>query len=293
VPGKVGQAFSFDGVDDFVQVPGMFGGGPELTIEAWIRIDGTQPSFQSIVSSPAPGEFVHLQTAQSVGSSGNVAVYTDTNPALGMLLDPIPQTPTGAWRHVAISVRSGETRLYVQGSLLDSGGEVFSQILATSDLRIGGTLPLGGRFFKGAIDEVTIYDRALTEAEIQDILAADAAGKCKVTTVPVDIKPGSAQNRINPNSRGRITVAILTGGAFDATAVDDTTVLFGQTGTEATAVHAVLEDVDGDLDVDMVLQFRTQDTGIECGDTAAALTGATFGGLAIAGSDAITTVGCP
>ena len=82
--GKVGQAFSFDGLGDFVQLPGTFGGGPELTIDAWIKTTGTTTDFQIIVSANVPGEFAHLQTARGNGT-GNIAVYTDTFLPLGML----------------------------------------------------------------------------------------------------------------------------------------------------------------------------------------------------------------
>ena len=107
-----------------------------------------------------------------------------------------------------------------------------------------------------------------------------------------DIKPSSFPNSINPKSKGKIPVAILTTDSFDATTVDPTKVLFGATGTEAASVHSALEDVDGDGDTDMIFHFKTQKTGIQCGDTSASLTGETFGGQAIAGADSIRTVGC-
>ena len=87
-------------------------------------------------------------------------------------------------------------------------------------------------------------------------------------------------------------MAILTTDSFDATTVDPTTVRFGATGTEAAPVQAALEDVDLDGDTDMILHFNTQDTGIQCGDTSASLTGETFSGQAIEGSDSIRTAGC-
>jgi hypothetical protein len=74
--------------------------------------------------------------------------------------------------------------------------------------------------------------------------------------------------------------------------VDPVTVRFGSTGTEATPVRDALKDVGGDGYTDMILHFNTQDTGIKCGDTSASLTGETFGGQAIQGSDSIETVGC-
>jgi hypothetical protein len=69
-------------------------------------------------------------------------------------------------------------------------------------------------------------------------------------------------------------------------------VRFGATGTEAAPVHSALEDVDGDGNIDMILHFKTQDTGIQCGKTFASLTGQTFDGRVVEGSDSIVTVGC-
>jgi hypothetical protein len=110
--------------------------------------------------------------------------------------------------------------------------------------------------------------------------------------VTIDVKPGGFPNSINPKSKGVIPVAVLTTDTFDATAVDPTTVFFGAIGSEAAPVHSVLEDVDGDGNTDIMLHFRTQRTGIVCGDTSASLTGNTFSGQAIKGSDSIRTVGC-
>lgn len=110
--------------------------------------------------------------------------------------------------------------------------------------------------------------------------------------VHIDITPGSNPNSINPRSRGVIPVAILTTEDFDATTVNPSIVLFGKTGTEASPFHYAFEDVDGDGDIDIILHFRTQETGLVCGDTEAILTGETSNGQPIEGSKSIKTVGC-
>lgn len=116
-------------------------------------------------------------------------------------------------------------------------------------------------------------------------------GPLDVIVVAIDVKPGSFPNAVNPSTPEVVPVAILTTPQFDATSVDPLSVAFGPGG--ATEIHrrGHLEDVDGDGDVDLVLHFDIRDSGIRCGDTEVSLTGQTFGGVPILGSDSIKTVG--
>lgn len=114
-----------------------------------------------------------------------------------------------------------------------------------------------------------------------------------VTHVDIDIKPTKEPNAINPTSGQKIPVAILTTESFDATQVDWDTVLFGPDGAAKSHAMGHVKDVDDDGDLDLLLHFNTQDTGIQCGDTQATLTGELFSdGGPITGTDSITTVPC-
>ena len=110
------------------------------------------------------------------------------------------------------------------------------------------------------------------------------------TIVTIDIKPGSETNNINPNSNGLVAVAILTADAFDALQVDPDTAKFGPSGAIAERYSVV--DVDRDGDEDLLLHFRTQQTGIGCTDTQATLVAELYDGTDITGTDSIATVGC-
>jgi hypothetical protein len=117
-----------------------------------------------------------------------------------------------------------------------------------------------------------------------------------IQVVTIDIKPGSDPNSINCSSENVvIAVAVLTTEDLDATTVDHTTVAFE--GASETDVDKKTgeprrheEDVDGDGDIDLVFHFRLGDTDLTCTSTEGALTGETFDGLAIEGTDAIRMI---
>ena len=80
----------------------------------------------------------------------------------------------GEWHHVALVVTEGANlrpdtcKMYVNG-VEDgtwSGSDNPFELLADVDVRIGMSGPLDTRYFLGALDEVRIYDRALSSAEI-------------------------------------------------------------------------------------------------------------------------------
>lgn len=113
-----------------------------------------------------------------------------------------------------------------------------------------------------------------------------------VIYIDVDIKPYSRNNNINPNSSGQIAVAILTSGSFDALQVDQDTVRFGPAGAIKVHEPTHVKDLDNDGDMDLLFHFRMPETGIQCGNTEATLTGQTWDGTLVSGTDNIRTVGC-
>jgi len=165
---------------------------------------------------------------------------------------------------------AGSYRLFVDGA------QVLSRTIGHDPLGLN-FLILGDRALAG--NDLPIGAKADVSLFVLDYVARQIA---------IDIKPDS----INPRSRGKIRVAILTTGSFDAATVDATRVRFGPTGSEAAIVRSALQDVDGDGDVDLSLQFNTQATGINCGTTSGSVTGQTTDGTPIQGTASIKVVGC-
>jgi hypothetical protein len=112
-----------------------------------------------------------------------------------------------------------------------------------------------------------------------------------VTSVAIDIKPGSGPNPLNPFSRGVVPVALLGSEDFDVTDVDRSTLAFGPDG--ASPAHNAgghPQDANDDGLTDLLIHFRVPETGISLGDTEACLTGETVDGIPFEGCDAVTTM---
>jgi hypothetical protein len=238
-----------------------------------------------LLSSPVlPAGFNHnfLEFDRSPGTLYAVVFSTATTTESLVVIDPTTgtQTPEGAGVAGCCLVSSGVSAIDPNGDLLyfvghyqvESGvNRVFAFDLASGALAGDPTLPAG-------------FNYNFLEFDPLD----------EPTAVAIDVKPGSAVNPINPGSHGVIPVAILTDPNFDALSVDVATVRFsGPTGAAEAHGKGHPQDVDGDGDVDLLLHFRTQDSGITCGDTTTTLVGTTIDGQAIVGSDSIQTVGCP
>lgn len=190
-----------------------------------------------------------------------------------------PATAGSAWNWAASTSSSGGTVHWLGYALSESG----TIVVLGGNPEQHSTEPYqnSDRIRKGA--------RKLIENEITFAFETPVIG------AEIDIKPGSFPNSINPKSKGVIPVAILTTTAedgdsidFDAAIVDPETVEFGPAG--AIPTQYALEDVDGDSDLDMILHFRIQDTGIDAGATEATINGETEDGTAFTGTDSVRTV---
>ena len=167
-------------------------------------------------------------------------------------------------------------------------------------LSVGATVGFCLRYFRdGVAFGASAFPAGCEGAANAQHLYGDIVIASSVVRTDIDIKPGSDPNSVNcTNNRGVIRVAILTTSDFDALTVDHGTVTFeGATETHVDqktgAPRRHEEDVDGDGDIDLVFHFRLGDTGLDCASTEGTLSGETFDGQAIEGTDAVRMVDVP
>ena len=84
------------------------------------------------------------------------------------------QLPLNTWTHLAATYDGATLRLFVNGTQVGSRALTGALLTSTGVLRIGGNA-IWGEFFQGRIDEIRIYNRALSPGEIQADMAAPIA----------------------------------------------------------------------------------------------------------------------
>ena len=214
-PGEVGQAFIFYGTNCYAQVPDS----PaleltnELTIEFWVKRQVTNetdyiiekggyftdPTLNYAVNLGAASWNYSLQFSFAGGWRGGGSI-NDLN-----------------WHHCAVVARQGDANptFYIDGvqqpTVYSQGAATIDLVPSTLPLHLGAVVDPVGRYSfysRTLVDELGIYNRALSTWEIQNLCLAGSGGKCLTPVPPYLVIP--------PTSQG---VGIGTNAVFSAAAL--------------------------------------------------------------------------
>ncbi len=189
-PGKIGKSFLFDGQDDYVQIffPNFLS---KMTFAAWVKPDQfPQYSSSELTSQNGPLSWRLSVSPSSIGGINNIIFeYDDGNTHKKILAGLLPtqqiagtfpMVEINAWRHVAftLDLSTKQMKVYVNGielpiaaeEYLTPEAEGFQNIiyLGTSS-KVGPNPGVDAKSWDGYVDEVQLYNRVLSQAEIQAI----------------------------------------------------------------------------------------------------------------------------
>ncbi len=196
--GKVAGALRFNG-SNYVQVSPQteldFGTG-DFSIDVWVQTVGST-STRTLVdkrtgtSSSQTGYALYLYNGKPgllLADSGSSTSYNSTATSTAFVAD-------GTWHHIAVTVDRDYTsglNIYVDGT----STATFNPTAHMGNLTNNAPLVFGGKnlitpsfTFVGRLDELELFNRAITLTEIQDIYNAGSAGKCKPTPTPANSAP--------------------------------------------------------------------------------------------------------
>ncbi len=179
--GKFGNALTFNGTNAQVSVPNasslrLTNG---MTLEAWVYPTSTPTGWRSVIDKNVDGYYLMASTTPNNRPAGGGTWASGNQNTIGTAVLTV-----NSWTHLATTFDGATVRLYVNGALVTSQAQASTLSVTTGTLQIGGD-GYPGEFFAGLIDEVRVYSRALSAAEIQtDMNTAVGGTPAPDTTAP-------------------------------------------------------------------------------------------------------------
>ncbi len=171
VSGKAGgQAVKLSGTDSFVKLPASV--TRDFSVAFWVKTAAVGGSGQwwagkSIVDADVPG----VANDWGISVVGNRAAFGVGNTGNGTTIQSTTDINDGAWHHVvATRINStGAMKLYLDGELQATGIGSTALRDAPAGIRVGSTL-FGGSFLDGTVDDLKIFNYALSDAQVDALI---------------------------------------------------------------------------------------------------------------------------
>jgi parallel beta-helix repeat protein len=178
--GKIGNALSFDGINDNVTVAdsNSLDLTSSFTLSAWVNPASTFTDFRSILIKNYK-YYIYASVAGYCGDGSPLGGFSETTDRTVCQPSPLP---VNTWTHLAVTYNGSTLTLYRDGVAVATSNASGAPSPTTGTLQIGGSQ--FGEYFKGLIDEVRIHNKALSATEIQTVYQQDS-GVASPTVPPV------------------------------------------------------------------------------------------------------------
>ena len=173
--GKIGTGLFFDGIDDCVTVPDVH--LANFTFSAWVATAAVSVNNRRVILLDDGQHYYSLEG--NIG--GGATLYVDRQIEMN---DYGRRFPVGTWTHLAATYDGETARLYVNGEVAMTRKGAFPDGIQGT-LYIGGIGTHNGGFWHGGIDEVAIFDRALSEKQVKELYGVPGPAEPNVLEYPV------------------------------------------------------------------------------------------------------------
>ncbi len=191
VSGKYGSALNFDGASQYLMLPANFlAGATNFTVAMWVYWNGGNAWQRIFDFGNDTTQYMFLTP-----SSGNTTLRfaITTNGATSEQILETAALPSGQWRHIAISRNGNVARLYVNGVAVKTGSLTISPAGFNPALNyLGDSQYPADPLFNGDLDEVYVYNYALSDLEISRL----AANQPPPPLVPTQLATSVAGNTL-------------------------------------------------------------------------------------------------
>ncbi|WP_407705884.1 LamG domain-containing protein [Streptomyces yaizuensis] len=218
VPGAVGTAVSFDGVDDYARTDlSSVATEAAFSVSAWVKLSKLPEGAAVIAAQPGnhrPGFELYYSKSYDRWVFNQYTADTATATPVRAMASTAGGVRAGEWTHLVgtYSQGAGELKLYVQGKLVGTAPHTGSW-----DARRGFQIGAGSysgqleSFFPGAIDELRVFDKPLSPTEVTLLHSKQSIGEGRPARAvfPLD-EPAGATDVIG---RADVDAAALRGGA--------------------------------------------------------------------------------
>jgi hypothetical protein len=200
-PGVSGNSLTLTGTNQgYVDLPDNIANTTDFTFTAWVywNIEG---DWQRIFDFGSDTSAFMLLTPRSGNNTIHFSIYISSL-ILSQQLHVKGQLSSGAWNHLAVSLNGDTGKLYINGSLkvFNTSMTINPQDLGAINNYLGKSQFITDPYFDGKLDEVMLYNYALTDAEIIDLYTGQGAPTPSPTPTPLLPDPVKYYKIINFHS---------------------------------------------------------------------------------------------
>jgi hypothetical protein len=184
VAGKAGQALNFNGSNTYTVASDAASlDSSNITVAGWYKFGTVNGTYQTMVAKWYTG--VQQQFVLQLNSDNKLGWWTGNGSTGADVVESATTPAAGKWYYIVVTISGTSKKIYING-VLDNSGTGTAITSAPVELTVGSKKNSGGsyfEFFNGQMDDIRMYNRALSASEVQKLYTSTGGVLAKPNTV--------------------------------------------------------------------------------------------------------------